>query len=92
MSRIGEQLELRFPGEVEPSRVPWGGVSPRELTAAYKRSILKAQAVKSMGDDFDVDQYDLWLPIKKAPRVCRGAPLLVEPKGVRSWLDISRGR
>ena len=78
LSRVGEQLELW--GFLEEtgcsSREPWGGRSPRALTRGYKRFILKAQAAKSMGDFVDPEQYDLWLPIKKAPWIYQGAPLL----------------
>ncbi len=81
-SRIGDQLEF-FPEWVEgieyAQAAPWGGRSPRELTAAYKRFILKAQAAKSVRDFVtDPGQYDLWLPAQKAPRIYRGAPLLDE--------------
>ena len=69
------QLELKLLGAVTSQ--PWGGKSPRELTAGYRQSILKAQAVKSVSDDVDPEQYDFWLSIKRAPRIYRGAPLLV---------------
>jgi len=75
-----EQLELwpaMFPGE---RSLPWGGVSPRVLTAGYKRFILKTQGEKSAS--VDPLQHDLWkdMVIQKAPRIYRGAPLLVEPR------------
>ncbi len=76
-SRIGDQLELGLPGLVDPARQPWGGRSPRELTAAYERFKLKAQAVKSVSDSVDPEQYDLWMSIQKAPWKYQGAPLLV---------------
>ena len=73
---ISEQLS--FEGFEEPagSRVPWGGRSPRVLTAGYARFTLKAQAAKSTSDSVDPEQYDFWLPIKKAPWIYQGAPLL----------------
>lgn len=85
MSRIGDQLTLAL-DDVRLQRVvePWEGRSPRELTAAYERFILKAQAVKNMGDVYDGEQFDLWLPAKKAPRVSRWAPsLLPLPRRVK---------
>ena len=60
-------------------RVPWGGRSPRALTKAHERFILKTQGAKSVSDfAFDENQYDLWLTIKKAPWRYQGAPLLQE--------------
>ena len=71
-----DQLDL---WEAELNAQPWGGRSPRALTAGYARFTLKAQAVKSVGADFvDEDQHDLWLPIKNAPWKYQGAPLLKE--------------
>jgi len=82
-SRIGEQLELRLPGMLCMHEMPWGGRSPRELTAAYKRVTLKAQAAKSTSDFVsDPRQLDLWLTKEKAPEIYSGAPLLrVLPEG-----------
>ena len=74
-SRGGVQLWLGFEYAVRAG-IPWGGVSPRELTASYERFILKAQAAKSVSDFVDPEQYDLWLPFRKIPFVYRGAPLL----------------
>ncbi len=60
---------------------PWEGRSPRALTAGYAHGILKAQAKKNVsGCDIDENQYDLWLPVKKAPWRYQGAPLLVDLK------------
>jgi len=48
------------------------------LTAAYERFTLKAQADKSViANDCDENQFDLWLPVKKAPWKYQGAPSLV---------------
>jgi len=79
-SRVGDQLTL--PGfeavVVGASKLPWGGRSPRALTTSYKRFILKAQAERSMSDFVsDENQYDLWLPVEKAPWVYQGAPSLL---------------
>jgi len=79
-SRIGDQLTL--PGfeavVVGASKLPWGGRSPRALTRGYKRFILKPRAKKSVSDFVsDENQYDLWLPVKKAPFVYDGAPSLL---------------
>ena len=74
----GDQFELwesMFPRKVEE---PWRGQSPRVLTAGYKRFTLKAQAEKSVSDFVsDERQYDLWLPIERAPWVYQGAPFLL---------------
>ena len=79
MTRIGDQLELGLHDVGDPSRIPWGGRSPRALTAAYERFTLKAQAEKSVRDFVsDENQFDLWLPIKKAPWIYQGAPLVKE--------------
>ena len=75
-STHGEQLSL-FPAEAERAALPWGGKSPRVLTAAYVRFTLKAQAAKSTSDFVDPEQYDFWLPSPKAPEIYSGAPLLV---------------
>ncbi len=83
VSRIGDQLS--FEGFEEPagSRVPWGGISPRELTAAYKRSILKAQAAKSTSEFVWCDQLEMWPTAKKGPGVYTGARLLISLEGRR---------
>ena len=77
-SHVGDQLVFAGFEEflVGAARVPWAGRSPRALTRGYERFTLKAQADKSMGDGVDPEQYDLWLPIKKAPWKYQGAPLL----------------
>ena len=41
ISTDSDQLGLFGPGEVDP---PWGGQSPRVLTAAYRKFILEAGA------------------------------------------------
>ena len=71
----GRQLELALDDELVV--VPWGGGSPRELTAAYERFILQPRAEKSVSDCDQLDMFDLRLPAKKGPSVYRGAPLLV---------------
>ena len=79
MSPVGDQLELGLDDvRAELVQRPWGGQSPRALTACYKRFTLKAQAAKSVSDFVsDERQYDLWLPMKKSPFVYEGASLLV---------------
>jgi len=79
VSHDGDQLELGLGEEflVGAASLPWGGRSPRALTRGYERFNLKAQAKKSASDFVDPEQYDFWLPVKKAPRVYRGAPLLL---------------
>ncbi len=80
-SRVGDQLV--YEGDEWLSlgvghELPWGGRSPRALTRGYERFILKAQAAKSTSDFVgDPGQFDLWLPIKKAPREYLGAPSLL---------------
>ncbi len=74
------QLDLFESTVVGAGRVPWEGRSPRALTRGRKRFIFEAQAWKSVGEAVDPEQYDLWLPIKKAPRIYRGAPLLLPLK------------
>ncbi len=78
-TRPSVQLELSL-DDVRLQRVvaPWKGVSPRVLTRAYERFTLKAQAAKNTSGCVDPDQYDLWLPAKKAPWIYQGAPLLKE--------------
>jgi len=76
------QLDLGLPDSVLGNPGPWGGVSPRVLTSAYRRFSLKAQAVKSVSDFVDPEQYDLWLPIQERPFIYDGAPLLLPLKGV----------
>ncbi len=75
---FGEQLQL-FEGEDERlAALPWGGRSPRALTRVGLGLILKAQAKKSVSDFVrDPRQLDFWLAEEKAPRVYRGAPLLL---------------
>ena len=78
LSREGEQLELALPGVVALKRLPWGGRSPRELTRVSTSIIFKAQAVKAQAILLvDEGQYDLWLPVKKAPGWFSGAPSLL---------------
>ena len=70
---ISDQLALAL--DDVRLKTPWGGASPRELTAAYLRFTLKAQAAKSMSDFVDPEQCDLFAQ-KKAPWIYQGAPLL----------------
>ena len=85
-SRVGEQLDL-FDLEdfTETVYMPWGGRSPRELTAAYERSILKAQAKESMGEDGRPVQCDLWLSEEEGSPVFvyGGAPCLLPVRSRR---------
>ena len=74
------QLQFVFEGE-ELRRIPWGGRSPRALTRVALGLTLKAQAVKSVSDFVDPEQFDLWLPMKKAPWNYQGAPLLLGFEG-----------
>ena len=78
---VADHEQLSFEGfeELDGSREPWGGRSPRVLTAAYARFILKAQVAKSVSDFVDAEQYDFWRRMKKAPWIYQGAPLLSEP-------------
>jgi len=78
---ICRQLDLFGQGVVGAGYSLWAGRSPRALTRGSKVIILKAQAAKSVSDFVsDENQLDLWLPIKNAPWIYQGAPLL---KGVR---------
>ncbi len=77
-----DQLDL---WEAERAALPWGGQSPRRLTAVRqgltKVSISLFLSREAQKDDrFFVDprQVDMWLPAKKAPWEYQGAPLLVE--------------
>jgi len=78
--RVGDQLELQLLGVLPITALPWGGRRPRGLTRVALSVILKAQAGKSVSGDGDPMQYDLWLPMKKAPWIYQGAPLLSEPE------------
>ena len=76
--RVGDQLELGLPGLVDLARQPWGGRSPRGLTRVALSTIFKAQAAKERSVSWrDVNQFDLWLPMKRAPAKYAGAPLLL---------------
>ncbi len=70
------QLELFEVPVVDRSKLPWQGRSPRALTRGFERFTLKAQAAKSTSDFVSDDQFNLWLPMKKAPWKYQGAPLL----------------
>ncbi len=75
----GDQLELWSNEQllVGGARLPWGGRSPRALTRGYK-SIKLNPSVKSVSGFVDPEQYDLWLPVQKAPWRYQGAPSLLD--------------
>ncbi len=83
--RVGDQLEFEGEGWLTAGvghPLPWGGRSPRALTRGYERFTLKAQAAKARAILLpDENQYDLWVPIRRAPAIYAGAPLLLEPGG-----------
>ena len=60
-------------------RLPWDGRSPRSLTKAAKALFLKRERQKDDRFFCDPDQLELMLTGNKAPRIYRGAPLLIEP-------------
>ncbi len=75
------QLDLFSLRTLVPKRVPWDGARPRELTASYKRFILKTQGEKKR-ERFDLnDQYDLFV------RTTGAAP----PEGGRSFITTALG-
>jgi len=61
--RVGEQLVL--PLEDRQLVIPWGGVSPRELTKGYLRDVEKsrkmAEAARRIVRDVDPAQFTLFL-------------------------------
>ena len=65
-------------------RLPWQGRSPRFLTKAAKLLFLERERGEQERFFVDPNQYDCFRRRcrKKAPRVSRGAPLLV-PLGMR---------
>ena len=69
------QLELEL-GD-RRVRIPWEGTLPRALTRCAQSFIFKAQAAKGRPQINSGDQFDMWLPTKKAPQLYRGAPLLL---------------
>jgi len=78
VSRVGEQLALSL--DDVRLQIPWNGVSPRVLTAAYARFTLKAQAAKSTSDLFsDGAQLDLLERQKDRPLYEGAVPLLPLP-------------
>jgi len=60
--------------------LPWYGKSPRSLTRVAEALFLRREPQKDDRFVVDPNQYDLWLPAKKAPRKYRGAPSLKEVK------------
>jgi len=80
LSRVGVQLMLCLGDRVV--RVPWGGVSPRELTTSYAQFSLKTQVVKSVSEADHFDQYDLFdRRTRVASKIYLGAtPLLPLPE------------
>ena len=79
MLREGEQLVLSLDDfRLQRVRVPWGGRSPRVLTAAYERFKLKAQGG---GREVDIRQVEMFaefgrVPVGKERAPYRGAPSL----------------
>ena len=74
-SRVGEQLELSL--DDVRLKLPWQGRCPRVLTRAYNALYSRREAKKSMGDLKDPAQGELFVSGEEAPRLYRGAPLLL---------------
>ena len=72
------QLDL---WQVELDALPWQGQSPRDLTKARKALFLEQARQKDDRLVVDPNQLDLWPSAKKAPRIYRGAPLLLDLEG-----------
>ena len=68
------QLDL---WQAELDALPWQGQSSRVLTRSRKALFLRREPQKDDCFFVDPDQFDLWLTAKKAPRIYRGAPLLL---------------
>ena len=66
--------------------LPWQGQSPRALTRIAKALFLRRKPQKDDSFFADPDQLELKLAGEKAPRILRGALLLVEPR----WLEEDR--
>ena len=79
-SHVGDQLVLGLNtegGHGSPSRVPWEGRSPRDLTRVALGLILKPRGVKSVSDLFSA-QLDLFeVAHEDAPSLWEGAPTLL---------------
>jgi len=81
MLRKGEQLVLSL-DDVRLQRVvvPWDGRSPRVLTKAYARYILKAQGGGREVDPRQFEMFEMFgrVPVreKRAPGLLTGAPSL----------------
>ncbi len=73
------QLDL---WEDDVRKMPWRGISPRELTKSRLALFLRREPQKACAIWIDPDQLELALPVPKAPWVYQGAPLLKE---VKSW-------
>ncbi len=72
------QLDL---WERELSRLPWRGRSPRSLTRAAKRFILKPEAQKHERFFMDPFQYDLFPAVTTRRPLYGGAPSLLPLPG-----------
>jgi len=74
-SRVGEQLRLPFPEELD---APWGGQSPRVLTRGHLVVIFKPRGGKSVSDFVDPAQIDMFPEASDGPpHQYAGAPCLV---------------
>jgi len=69
--------QLEFGLDDVRSVLPWGGQSPRVLTAAYARFTLKAQAAKDERFFVDPDQGDFFDEVPNGPPAYGGASLLL---------------
>ena len=75
---ISSQLDL-WPSEV--SRLPWGGLAPRDLTRGRTALFLRPEPQKDACDFLDPDQLEFRPTGEKAPWIYQGAPLLLELEG-----------
>jgi len=71
-------LELEL-GDVRV-RIPWGGQRPRDLTRVGLSLFLERERQKDERFFVDPDQAEFWPAGQKAPRIYRGAPLLLPMK------------
>ena len=75
-----DQLELWPLLRTREDALPWGGKSPRVLTASYARSILKAQAAKKLsGTVCDPYQVDMFVQPQRSPVYDGASPLIPLP-------------
>ena len=76
-TRVGDQLSFEGFEELDASRIPWGGLSPRALTKGHGYRIFKAQAEKSVSEGGQIEMFDPEpAPPEGRPEIYRGAPLL----------------